>query len=143
MKSIMFDIAAEIKTNKKFEDLTVKELVEATLQRLGRVFATDDLDAFGYCDESEEEPCKPKAQSAYYTLRRVNGYDALEVHTVATFFDDYAEHIRDGEDLPEEGPVCWGLYGHICDEGLECIGGFRSFEVACEVAELLGGVKYR
>ena len=117
MKSIMFDIAAEIKTDKKFEDLTVKELVEATLQRLGRVFATDDLDAFSCCDESEEEPSTPKAQSAYYTLGILNGY----------------------EDLPEEGPVCWNLYGHICNEGLECIGDFPSFEAACEVAEKLGG----
>jgi hypothetical protein len=138
----MFDIAAEIKTEKRFEDLTVKELVEATLQRLGRVLADGDLDAFGFCDESEEEPCKPKAQSAYYTLGIVNGYDALEVHTVATFFDDYAEQIQDGEDLPEEGPVCWSLYGHICNEGLERIGDFVSFEEACEVAEKLGGVKF-
>ena len=137
MKSIMFDIAAEIKTNKKFEDLTTEELVRAMILRLGRVLTTDDLDAFGYCDEGKS--CKPKAQSAYYTLGRVNGYDALEVHTVATFFDDCAEQICDGEDLPEEGPVCWSLYGHTCNEGLECIGDFISFEAACEVAEKLGG----
>lgn len=135
----MFDIAAEIKTNKKFEDLTTEELVRAMILRLGRVLTTDDLDAFSRCDESEEEPFTPKAQSAYYTLGRVNGYDALEVHTVATFFDDYAEQIQDGEDLPEEGPVCWSLYGHTCNEGLECIGDFISFEAACEVAEKLGG----
>ena len=138
----MFDIAAEIKTNKKFEDLTTEELVKAMILRLGRVLNADDLDAFSRCDESEEEPFTPKAQSAYYTLGIVNGYDALEVHTVATFFDDYAEQIQDGEDLPEEGPVCWSLYGHICNEGLECIGDFISFEAACEVAEKLGGAKF-
>ena len=142
MKSIMFDIAAEIKTNKKFEDLTTEELVKAMILRLGRVLNADDLDAFSRCDESEEEPSTPKAQSAYYTLGILNGYDALEVHTVATFFDDYAEQIQDGEDLPEEGPVCWSLYGHICNEGLECIGDFISFEAACEVAEKLGGAKF-
>jgi hypothetical protein len=80
-----------------------------------------------------------KAQSAYYTLPQNNGYDALEVHTVAIFFDDCAEQLFDGDDLPEEGPVCWSLYGHICNEGLECIGDFYSFEAACEVAEKLGG----
>ena len=142
MKSIMFDIAAEIKTDKKFEDLTTEELVTAMILRLGRVLNADDLDAFSRCDESEEEPFTPKAQSAYYTLGILNGYDALEVHTVATFFDDYAERIQDGEDLPEEGPVCWSLYGHICNEGLECIGDFISFEAACEVAEKLGGAKF-
>ena len=135
----MFDIAAEIKTNKRFEDLTVPELVEAVRQRLNRVIVNNDSEAFGFCDESEEEPCKPKAQSAYYTLGQVNGYDALAVHTVATFFDGYAEQIQDGEDLPEEGPVFWSLYGHICNEGFECIGDFVSFEAACEVAEKLGG----
>lgn len=139
MKSIIFNISAEIKTNKRFEDLTIPELVEAMRQRLNRVIANYDPEAFGFCDESEEESRKPKAQSAYYTLGRVNGYDALEVHTVATFLDDYAEQICDGEDLPEEGPVCWSLYGHTCNEGLECIGDFISFEAACEVAEKLGG----
>lgn len=138
----MFDIAAEIKTDKRFEDLTVEELATAMTQRIGRVLATGDQDAFGFCDESEEEPCRPKAQSAYYTLGRANGYDALEVHTVAMFFDDWAEQIYDGEDLPEEGTVVWSLCGHICNEGLECIGDFTSFEAACEVAEKLGGVKF-
>lgn len=147
MKSIMFDIAAEITTDKRFEDLTVSELVEAMRQRLNRVIVNNDSEAFGFCDESEEEPRKPKAQSAYYMLGRchpwgTHGYDALEVHTVATFFDDYAERICDGEDLPEEGPVCWSLYGHNQYEGLECIGDFISFEAACEVAEKLGGAKF-
>jgi hypothetical protein len=83
-----------------------------------------------------------KAQSAYYTLGQAHGYDALEVHTVAIFFDDCAETLFDGDDLPEEGTVCWSLYGHICNEGLECVGDFLSFEAACEVAEKLGGVKF-
>ena len=92
-----------------------------------------------------------KAQSAHFFFPRflpnTTGYDALEVHTVATlhtvatFFDDYAEIICDGEDLPEEGPVCWSLYGHIPNEGIECIGNFDSFEEACSVAEKLGGMK--
>jgi hypothetical protein len=136
----MFDIAAEITTDKNFEDLTVLELVEAMNHRLLKVLINDDREAFGFCDESEE-PNSTKAQSAYYTLGKVNGYDALKVHTVATFFDGYAEQILDGDDLPEEGTVCWSLYGHTPNEGLECIGDFISFEAACEVAEKLGGVK--
>lgn len=141
----MFDIAAEITTDKNFEDLTVLELVEAMSHRLLKVLVNDDREAFGFCDESEEDESEEdestKAQSAYYTLEQVNGYDALEVHTVATFFDGYAEQIPDGDDLPEEGPVCWSLYGHTPNEGLECIGDFISFEAACEVAQKLGGVK--
>ena len=81
-----------------------------------------------------------KAQSEYYSLPQNNGYDALEVHTVETFSDDYAELICDGEDLPEGGLVCWSLYGHIPNEGIECIGNFDSFEAACSTAEKLGGV---
>lgn len=52
-KSIMFDIAAEIITDKRFEDLTVPELVEAMRQRLNRVIVDNDAEAFGFCDESE------------------------------------------------------------------------------------------
>jgi hypothetical protein len=82
-----------------------------------------------------------KAQSDYYTLPQNNGYDALEVHTLAIFFDDCAEQLFDGDDLPEEGPVCWSLFGHIPNEGLERIGDFNSFKAACNVAKKLGGVK--
>jgi len=135
----MFDIAAEIKTNKTFDELTVPELVEAMRQRLDRVLLEDSLEAFGFCDESEEEPCKPKAQSAYYTLEQVNGYDSLEVHTAVNLFDDTVESLFEGDEIPDLVPLCWGLYGHTCDEGMEYICDFPSFEVACEVAEKLGG----
>jgi len=80
-----------------------------------------------------------KARSAYYTLPQNNGYDALEVHTVAIFFDGCAEQLFDGDNLPEEGPVCWSLFGHIPNKGLESIRDFPSFEAACEVAKKLGG----
>lgn len=53
MKSIMFDIAAEITTDKRFEDLTVPELVEAMRRRLNKVIADNDSEAFGFCDEGE------------------------------------------------------------------------------------------
>lgn len=53
MKSIMFDIAAQITTDKRFEDLTVPELVEAMRQRLNRVIVDNDSEAFGFCDESD------------------------------------------------------------------------------------------
>jgi hypothetical protein len=82
-----------------------------------------------------------KAQSAYYTLGRVKGYDALEVHTVI-LEGDVCSQIHDGEEIPDNTSVCWSLYGHICNEGLECIGDFTSFEAACEVAGKLGGIKF-
>ena len=53
MKSIMFDIAASIETDKRFDELTVSELVEAMRQRLDRVLLEDSLEAFGFCDEYE------------------------------------------------------------------------------------------
>ena len=80
-----------------------------------------------------------KAKSAYYTLGQVNGYDALEVHTVVNLFDDTVECLVEGDKIPDLVPFCWSLYGHICNEGLECIGDFSSFKAACEVAKKLGG----
>jgi hypothetical protein len=50
----MFDIAAEIITDKNFEDLTVLELVEAMNHRLLKVLINDDREAFGFCDECED-----------------------------------------------------------------------------------------
>jgi hypothetical protein len=55
------------------------------------------------------------------------------------FFADCVGQLFDGDDLPKRGPVCWSLFGHIPNEGLECIGDFYSFEAACEAAEKLGG----
>lgn len=49
----MFDIAASIETDKRFDELTVPELVEAMCKRLDRVLLEDDLEAFGFCDEGE------------------------------------------------------------------------------------------
>lgn len=83
-----------------------------------------------------------KAQSAYFRLGIVKGFDALEVHTVVLEVDDYASALFCGDEIPEDSAVCWSLYGHICNEGLECIGDYTSFESACAIAEKLGGVKF-
>jgi hypothetical protein len=80
-----------------------------------------------------------KAQSAYFSLSNDTGYDALEVHTVQIFLDDYADQLSAGEEISEGSSIIWSLYGHTPNEGLECIGDFNSFEAACEVAEKLGG----
>jgi hypothetical protein len=57
------------------------------------------------------------------------------------FFADCVGQLFDGDDLPKKGPVCWSLFGHIPNKGLESISDFLSFEAACEEAEKLGGVK--
>lgn len=82
-----------------------------------------------------------KAESAYYSLPENKGYDALEVHTVVDVFNDVAECLSDGDDIPDSLSFYWSLYGHTPNEGLECIGDFNSFEAACKVAEKLGGEK--
>lgn len=80
-----------------------------------------------------------KAQSAYFLLPNTTGYDALEVHTVEIFLDDYADQLSAGQEISEGASIIWSLYGHTPNEGLECIGDFNSFEAACEVADKLGG----
>jgi hypothetical protein len=82
-----------------------------------------------------------KAESTGYTMPNNIGYDALEIHTVL-MLDDFVEALTDGEEIPEGAVVSWSLYGHIPNEGLECIGDFNSFDSACEVAEKLGGNKF-
>jgi hypothetical protein len=82
-----------------------------------------------------------KSESIIYTLPNNTGYDALEVHTVL-ILDDFVEALIDGEEIPEGSVVSWSLYGHVPNEGLECIGDFNSFDSACEVAKKLGGNKF-
>jgi hypothetical protein len=82
-----------------------------------------------------------KAKSAHYSLPQNKGYDSLEIHTVVNLFDDTVECLAEGDKIPDLVPFCWSLYGHIPNEGLECIGDFNSFKAACNVAKKLGGVK--
>lgn len=54
-RNIMFDCAATIVTTKEFDDLTVAELVEAMRARLDRIQQGNEIEAFGLCDEYQEE----------------------------------------------------------------------------------------
>ena len=51
----MFDCAAEIVTDKPFDEVPVSELVQAMRQRLDRILAIDEREAFGICDEYPDE----------------------------------------------------------------------------------------
>ena len=53
MNNIMFDVAASIVTAKSFDELTVQELVSAVRERLDRIEADNEIEAFGFCDEYE------------------------------------------------------------------------------------------
>lgn len=55
MKNIMFDLAASIITDKNFYDLSVSELVDAARKRLDIVEKEGDTEAFGFCDECEQD----------------------------------------------------------------------------------------
>ena len=55
----MFDCAASIVTEKKFEDITVPEFCAAMRKRLDDIEAEDNPEAFGLCDAYEEEPARP------------------------------------------------------------------------------------
>ena len=78
-------------------------------------------------------------QSALFSLPAGNGFDGLEVHTVAVT-SDFSVQLHDPYDPGLAGEIVWTLYGHVPGQGLECIGDFKSFEAACEPARRLGGV---
>ena len=63
-------------------------------------------------------------------------YDAYEIHGVAEFgtgSDRFCEQVCEDE------AQFWSLYGHIPDEGLECIGDFKSRQAAEEVRDRITG----
>jgi hypothetical protein len=60
MKNIMFDLAAQIVTDKDFSDIPMSELIAAMRKRLDSIEAEADSEreAFGFCDEYEVEQNK-------------------------------------------------------------------------------------
>jgi hypothetical protein len=56
MKNIMFDLGATIITDKSFDQLSVEELCQAVEKRLVAIRSNDGKEAFGFCDEHEQEP---------------------------------------------------------------------------------------
>ena len=46
-------MAASIVTDKSFDELTIQELVSAVRERLDRIEADNEIEAFGFCDEYE------------------------------------------------------------------------------------------
>ena len=55
MRNIMFDVAASIVTEKKFEDLTVEELCAAVERRLSLIRRERSIESFGFCDEYDDD----------------------------------------------------------------------------------------
>jgi len=95
-----------------------------------------DKDRRYYLEITEQVPEKPKAQSAIYYLGHT--FDTLEVHTVVSINGDL-EALSHGDEIPEQGVYCYSLYGHLPNHGVDCIGDFKTFEDACEIAVNLGG----
>lgn len=98
-----------------------------------------DEDGRYHIEEEVELPTPKLAQSALFELPHGNGFDTLEVHTVYEDHDQHVEQIAAGDEIPDDCPHYWSLYGHVTGEGLHCIGDFNSFEAACDMATKLGG----
>jgi len=61
-------------------------------------------------------------------------FDDYEVHGVACVND-----AGDMEQVSDELAECFGLYGHIKGQGLECIGDFKTREAATEAMHRITG----
>lgn len=53
VKSIMFDVCAEIDSREDFEDLSVDQLLRVMRRRLDQIEKDGSLEAFGYLHEYE------------------------------------------------------------------------------------------
>lgn len=69
-------------------------------------------------------------------------FDDYEIHGVAEFTDVFGH--RSCEPVADDEAQFWSLYGHIPGEGLECIGDFKTRQLAEEVlARITGGPAVR
>jgi hypothetical protein len=66
-------------------------------------------------------------------------FDAYEIHGVREFGRGKSRHC---EQVPDEEAQFWSLFGHIPGQGVECIGDFKSRELAEEVYARITGESY-
>ncbi len=68
----------------------------------------------------------------------MKAFDDYEIHGVAEFTDLHGN--RSCEPVADDEAQFWSLYGHIPGQGLECIGDFKTRQLAEEVlARITGG----
>ena len=98
----------------------------------------------------DEGPCAVRERQTYGTWREVPEsewkdapeivrFDAYEVHGVREFDDGAGKYC---EQVPDDEAESWSLYGHIAGQGLECIGDFKTRELAEEVYARITGRRY-
>jgi len=66
-------------------------------------------------------------------------FDAYEIHGVREYDDGNGKYC---EQVPDDQAEFWSLYGHIPDQGLDCIGDFKTREHAEEVFARIAGRRY-
>lgn len=66
----------------------------------------------------------------------ITPFDDFEIHGVREFGRDNHRHC---EQVPDTDAQYWSLFGHIPDQGLDCIGDFRSRSEADEVLARIRG----
>jgi hypothetical protein len=66
-------------------------------------------------------------------------FDAYEIHGVRQFGRGKSRHC---EQVPDDEAQFWSLYGHIPAQGLECIGDFKSRQLAEEIYARITGKPY-
>jgi hypothetical protein len=98
----------------------------------------------------DEGPCGVRERQADGTWREVPEsewkddpeivrFDDYEVHGVREFDDGAGKYC---EQVPDDEAESWSLYGHIPGQGLECIGDFKTRELAEEVHARITGRRY-
>jgi hypothetical protein len=68
-------------------------------------------------------------------------FDAYEIHPVTAHRAPDGGTFCEIADDPAEASF-WSLYGHIPGQGVECIGDFKSFELAAEIYARITGHRY-
>lgn len=67
--------------------------------------------------------------------KEITPYDAYEIHGCKEFDGGFVEQVEDGE------AEFWSLYGHIPNQGVECIGDFKTRRRAEEILQRITGNK--
>ncbi|MCA9457526.1 MAG: hypothetical protein KC587_12750 [Nitrospira sp.] len=66
--------------------------------------------------------------------KEITPFDAYEIHGCKDY-DGFVEQVEDDE------AEFWSIYGHISNQGLECIGDFKTRRAAEEVLKRIEGKK--
>jgi hypothetical protein len=101
--------------------------------------AFDDEGPCGVCERQPDGTWREVPESEWKDEPEIVRFDAYEVHGVREFDDGAGKYC---EQVPDDEAEFWSLYGHIPGQGLECIGDFKTRELAEEVNARITGRRY-